>query len=149
VDGRGNVLLMDDANMPSLLSLPLVAGVAATDPLYLATRRFVLSRANPTWYRGTAAEGVGSPHTPENHIWPIAIAVQGLTSNTAEDRLKALTTLIDTDAGTGAMHESFHKDDPHRFTRPWFSWANAMYAELALDVVELGTRFSWSAGDGG
>lgn len=149
VDGRGNALLMDDANMPSLLSLPLVADIAATDPLYLATRRFVLSRANPTWYRGTAAEGVGSPHTPENHIWPIAIAVQGLTSNTAADRLKALTTLIDTDAGTGAMHESFHKDDPHRFTRPWFSWANAMYAELALDVVELGTRFLWSAGDGG
>ncbi len=36
------------------------------------------------------------------------------------------------------MHESFHKDDPHRFTRPWFSWANAMYAELALDIAGLG-----------
>ncbi|GGX92497.1 hypothetical protein GCM10010358_53050 [Streptomyces minutiscleroticus] len=143
VDGLGNALLMDDANMPSLLSLPLVANVSLTDPRYLATRRFVLSPANPTWYRGSAAEGVGSPHTPEGHIWPIALAVQGLTSNDAAERLGVLRTLTDTDAGTGAMHESFHKDDPHRFTRPWFSWADAMYAELALDVAGLGTRFLW------
>jgi meiotically up-regulated gene 157 (Mug157) protein len=145
VDGYGNALLMDDANMPSLLSLPLIANVSTTDPQYLATRKFVLSPANPTWYRGIAAEGVGSPHTPDGHIWPIAIAVQGLTGSEDAERLGALRTLIDTDAGTGAMHESFHRDDPHRFTRPWFSWANAMYAELALEVAGLGTRFLWDA----
>lgn len=143
VDGNGNALLMDDANMPGLLSLPLIANIPATDPVYLATRNFVLSSANPTWHRGTAAEGIGSPHTPDEHIWPIAIAVQGLTSNDTADRITALTTLLATDAGTGQMHESFHKDDPHRFTRPWFSWANAMYAELALDVAGLGTRRLW------
>ncbi|GAA2397735.1 glycoside hydrolase family 125 protein [Streptomyces sp. NPDC091290] len=143
VDGMGNALLMDDANMPGLLSLPLVANVASTDPLYLATRRFALSPANPTWCRGEAAEGIGSPHTPEGHIWPIGIAVQGLTSNDPAERVTALRTLLATDAGTGAMHESFHKDDPHRFTRPWFSWANAMYAELALDVAGFGTRPLW------
>ncbi|MFC8064604.1 glycoside hydrolase family 125 protein [Streptomyces sp. NPDC057293] len=142
VDGHGNALLMDDANMPGLLSLPLVADVPVTDPLYLATRRFVLSPANPTWHRGTAAEGIGSPHTPDGHIWPIAIAVQGLTGG-EDERLTALRTLLSTDAGTGQMHESFHKDDPRRFTRPWFSWANAMYAELALDVAGLGTRPLW------
>ncbi|MFI0901067.1 glycoside hydrolase family 125 protein [Streptomyces sp. NPDC020983] len=147
VDGHGNALLMDDANMPSLLSLPLVANIPSTDPLYRATRQFVLSPENPTWYRGSAAAGVGSPHTPAEHIWPIAIAVQGLTSDVAQDRLRALRVLIDTDAGTGAMHESFHKDDPRRFTRPWFSWANAMYAELALDVVGLGTRSLWATAD--
>ncbi|MFE9681943.1 glycoside hydrolase family 125 protein [Streptomyces sp. NPDC006285] len=145
VDGLGNALLMDDANMPSLLSLPLIADVSAADPMYRATREFVLSPANPTWYRGTAAEGVGSPHTPQGHIWPIAIAVEGLTSDDPAGRLAALRTLTDTDAGTGAMHESFHKDDPHRFTRHWFSWANAMYAELALDVAGLGTRPLWSS----
>ncbi|MFL9652266.1 glycoside hydrolase family 125 protein [Streptomyces sp. PB17] len=138
VDGHGNALLADDANMPSLLSLPLIADVSPTDPLYLATRAFVLSPDNPNWHSGTAAEGVGSPHTPDGHIWPIALAVAGLTSNDPAQRLRSLRTLNDTDAGTGAMHESFHKDDPHRFTRPWFSWADAMYAELALDVVELG-----------
>ncbi|GAA5204246.1 glycoside hydrolase family 125 protein [Streptomyces thinghirensis] len=138
VDGRGNALLMDDANMPGLLSLPLIANVSATDAVYLATRKFALSPANPTWHRGTAAEGIGSPHTPDDHIWPIAIAVQGLTSNDSTERVTALKTLLSTDAGTGQMHESFHKDDPHRFTRPWFSWANAMYAELALDIAGLG-----------
>ncbi|WP_030182748.1 glycoside hydrolase family 125 protein [Streptomyces violaceorubidus] len=145
VDGNGNAVLMDDANMPGLLSLPLVADIPTTDPVYLATRRFVLSPANPTWHRGAAAEGIGSPHTPDGHIWPIALAVQGLTSNDTAERMGALTTLLSTDAGTGQMHESFHKDDPGRFTRPWFSWANAMYAELALDTVGLGTRPLWQA----
>ncbi|WP_425825956.1 glycoside hydrolase family 125 protein [Streptomyces fractus] len=145
VDGLGNALLTDDANMPSLLSLPLVADVSPTDPRYLATRAFVLSPANPTWYRGTAAEGVGSPHTPDGHIWPIALAVEGLTSNDPARRLQLLHTLVNTDAGTGAMHESFHKDDPDRFTRDWFSWANAMYAELALDLAGFGTRSLWDA----
>jgi len=145
VDGLGNALLMDDANMPSLLSLPLTANVSTADPQYRATRRFVLSPANPTFWRGTAAQGVGSPHTPEEHIWPIAIAVEGLTSDDGAARVAALRTLTDTDAGTGAMHESFHKDDPHRYTRPWFSWADAMYAELALDVAGLGTRPLWSS----
>ncbi|WP_225652231.1 glycoside hydrolase family 125 protein [Streptomyces pseudogriseolus] len=144
VDGRGNALLMDDANMPGLLSLPLVADIPATDPVYLATRAFALSPANPTWHRGTAAEGIGSPHTPDEHIWPIAIAVQGLTGGDPAERITALRTLLATDAGTGQMHESFHKDDPRRYTRPWFSWANAMYAELALDVAGLGTRPLWS-----
>ncbi|MFE3263596.1 glycoside hydrolase family 125 protein [Streptomyces sp. NPDC059215] len=144
VDGNGNTLLMDDANMPGLLSLPLVANIPATDAVYLATRRFALSPANPTWHRGTAAEGIGSPHTPDEHIWPIAIAVQGLTSNDSTEQITALKTLISTDAGTGQMHESFHKDDPSRFTRPWFSWANAMYAELALDIAGLGTRPLWA-----
>ncbi|MCX4834967.1 glycoside hydrolase family 125 protein [Streptomyces sp. NBC_01016] len=148
VDGLGNALLADDANMPSLLSLPLVADISPKDPLYLATRAFVLSPANPTWYRGTAAEGVGSPHTPDGYIWPIALAVEGLTSNDPERRLQLLHTLINTDAGTGAMHESFHKDDPDRFTRDWFSWANAMYAELALDLVGFGTRALWDASVG-
>ncbi|MFC9324911.1 glycoside hydrolase family 125 protein [Kitasatospora sp. NPDC057015] len=145
VDGLGNALLIDDANMPSLLSLPITAGVPVDDPLYAATRAFVRSPANPTWYRGSAAEGVGSPHTPPDHIWPIAIAVDGLTSDDPAHARRNLRMLLDTDAGTGAMHESFHKDDPGKFTRPWFSWANAMYAELALDTVGLGTRPLWAA----
>jgi hypothetical protein len=143
VDGLGGVLRTDDANMPSLLSLPITSGIAADDACYLATRAFVLSTDNPTWWSGSAAHGVGSPHTPPEHIWPIAVAVEGLTSLDPAVRLERLRTLLDTDAGTGAMHESFHRDDPTVFTRPWFSWANAMYAELALDVVGLGTRHLW------
>ncbi|TCM44430.1 glycoside hydrolase family 125 protein [Kribbella sp. VKM Ac-2568] len=132
VDGAGERLLMDDANMPSLLSLPMTGFAAADDPTYLATRSLLLSSENPYYYSGTHASGIGSPHTPPSHVWPIALAVQGLTSTSAEERQQLLELLRDTTGGTGQMHESFHCDDPTVFTREWFSWANAMFCELAL-----------------
>lgn len=132
VDGAGERLLMDDANMPSLLSLPMTGFAAADDPTYLATRSLLLSPENPYYYSGTHASGIGSPHTPQSHVWPIALAVQGLTSTSAEERQQLLELLRDTTGGTGQMHESFHCEDPTVFTREWFSWANAMFCELAL-----------------
>ena len=137
VDGLGGALLMDDGNVPSLLSLPYLGWCAADDPRYLTTRRRLLSPANPTYVSGTAARGIGSPHTPPDHVWPIALAVEGLTTTDPDDRDRLLATLMATDAGTGAMHESFHKDDPTTFTRPWFSWADAMFCELVLEVAGL------------
>jgi meiotically up-regulated gene 157 (Mug157) protein len=139
VDGLGGRLLMDDANVPSLLSLPLIGWCASDDPLYLATRAFILSPENPTFFAGTAAYGLGSPHTPEEYIWPIGLAIEGLTSTDVDEKRRIIDTLLRTDAGTGVMHESFHKDDPSLFTRPWFSWANAMFCELVLDVAGLRT----------
>ena len=132
VDGMGETLLIDDANMPSLLSIPLTGYAAADDPTYLATRGLLLSDDNPYYYRGEHAVGIGSPHTPPNQVWPIALAVQGLTSTSAEERQQLLELLRDTTGGTGLMHESFHVDDPAVFSREWFSWANAMFCELAL-----------------
>lgn len=132
VDGLGGVNLMDDANTPSLLSLPMLGAVETGDPIYAATRRFVLSDANPHFHAGTAAAGVGSPHTPDGHVWPIALAVQGLTAEDPAERARIIATLRDTDAGTGRMHESFHRDRPETYTREWFSWADAMYCELVL-----------------
>jgi meiotically up-regulated gene 157 (Mug157) protein len=138
VDGFGGSLLMDDANMPSLLSIPMTGYAAADDPTYVATRGLLLSSTNPYYYSGTHATGIGSPHTPPNQVWPIALAVQGLTSTSAEERQQLLELLRDTTGGTGQMHESFHVDDPTVFTREWFSWANAMFCELAL--VHAGIR---------
>ena len=141
VDGFGNSLLMDDANMPSLLSLPLLGVCSPDDELYLATRAFVLSGDNPFFFTGTAARGIGSPHTPDAYIWPIALAVQGLTTPDRDAKLALLHVLRDTDAGTYALHEGFHRDDPTQFTRPWFSWAGSMFCELVLDYcgISLGT----------
>jgi meiotically up-regulated gene 157 (Mug157) protein len=136
VDGLGNALLMDDANMPSLLSLPLTGGVEAGDPVYQATRAFILSKGNPYFYQGSQAEGIGSPHTPEGYIWPIALAVQGLTASTRAEKWAILQTLRDTTGGTGSMHEGFNPDDPGQFTRPWFSWANSMFCELLMDYCD-------------
>ncbi|QNE16709.1 glycoside hydrolase family 125 protein [Kribbella qitaiheensis] len=131
-DGAGAQLLMDDANMPSLLSAPMSGFAAPDDPAYLATRKLLLSPENPYYYSGSAAAGIGSPHTPPDYVWPIALAVQGLTSTSADERQHLLEVLRDTTGGTGLMHEGFHVDDPTKFTREWFSWANAMFCELAL-----------------
>lgn len=135
VDGLGNYLLMDDANVPSLLSLPLLGWCEVADSIYQATRSFVLSSENPYFVSGKWARGVGSPHTPAGYVWPIAIAVQGITG-TDEEAQECLEVLTDTTAGTMMMHESFDVNDPAKYTRPWFSWANAMYARLVFHVID-------------
>ena len=137
VDGGGNQLLMDDANMPSLLSAPLTGYLEPTDPLYLATRAFVLSPANPYFSASAHAAGVGSPHTPPGYVWPIALSVQGLTSTDPDEKRACLATLAATTAGTGRMHESFDPDAPQDYTRPWFSWSDAMFCELVLSQSSL------------
>ncbi len=130
VDGLGGTLVMDDANAPSLLALPYLGACAAADPVYRATRRRVLSARNPWWFRGSAGDGVGSPHTGPRRIWPIAIAIRGLTATGDAERLAAIRLLGATHAGTFLAHESFDVDDPGQFSRPWFAWANTLVGEL-------------------
>jgi meiotically up-regulated gene 157 (Mug157) protein len=137
VDGLGAANLMDDANTPSLLALPLLGWCDRADPTYLRTRRFVLSEDNPYFFRGTRAAGVGSPHTPERYVWPIALCVQALTALSRTESVELYRTLLRTDAGTGLMHESLDVDDPAGFTRSWFSWANSTFAELALELAGM------------
>lgn len=131
-DGLGHHLLMDDANVPSLLSIPYLGYRPADDPVYRQTRRFILSADNPYYFSGKYAVGVGSPHTPGRLIWPIALAMQGLTSSDRDEQQQLLETLTATTAGTSYMHESFHPDDPSHFTRPWFAWANSLFGEFVL-----------------
>lgn len=137
VDGAGESLFMDDANVPSLLSLPYLGVIDARDPLYLATRAAVLSDENPFYYEGSALAGVGSPHTPEGYVWPIAKSIEGLTTTEASEKLAILELLLATTGGTGYMHEGVDCNDPEKFTREWFSWSNAMFCELALDVAGI------------
>jgi meiotically up-regulated gene 157 (Mug157) protein len=132
VDGYGNQLFMDDSNVPSLLALPYLDSLPATDPLYQNTRRFVLSLSNPYFFKGTAAEGIGGPHVGIGYIWPMAIIMRGLTSNNKEEITECLRLLKTTHAGTGFMHESFNKDNPADFTRKWFAWANTLFGELII-----------------
>lgn len=137
VDGLGNQLMMDDANVPSLLSLPYLEYCAKDDPRYLNTRKFILSKSNPFFYTGKDASGVGSPHTPKDYVWPISLAIQGLTSEYESERLKIVSELVRTDSETGYMHESFDVNNPDQYTREWFSWANMMFCELLLDICEI------------
>ena len=134
VDGFGSHYLMDDANIPSLLSLAYLGFCALDDPLYRSTRAFVLSADNPYYGEGKAGRGVGGPHVGRGWIWPISIIMQALTSDSEEEITRCLRTLKSTHAGTGFMHETFWKDDANRFTRHWFAWANTLFGELILKL---------------
>jgi meiotically up-regulated gene 157 (Mug157) protein len=134
VDGFGNALFMDDANIPSLLALPYLGAVGANDPTYLATRRYVLSEDNPFFFRGSAGEGIGGPHVGLDMIWPLGITMRALTSVDEDEIHYCLSMLKATHAGTGFMHESFHKDDPSNYTRSWFAWANTLFGELIVKL---------------
>lgn len=137
-DGLGHFNIMDDANVPSLLSLPYLGYCRKDDPIYLNTRRFILSRANPYYLDGKIARGVGSPHTPDKYIWHIGIVMQLLTSDDKAEREECFRTLLNTDAGCKVMHEGFHCDDASHYTRPWFCWANTLFAMAVTDMKEKG-----------
>ena len=130
VDGKGNYVLMDDANSPSLLSMPYLGYCGCEDEVYLNTRKYILSKENPYYAEGVYAEGVGSPHTPEGFVWHIGITMQALTSADPKEVLECVEMLTRTHAGTNYMHESFDPDSPEVFTREWFAWANSLFAEL-------------------
>lgn len=138
VDGFGNQYLMDDSNAPSLLSMAYLGDVDINDPVYQNTRRFVWSKSNPYFFKGTAAEGIGGPHIGYDMIWPMSIMMKAFTSQDDEEIRWCIRTLLDTDAGTGFIHESFHKDNPAKFTRAWFAWQNTLFGELILKLVNEG-----------
>ncbi|MDI9358769.1 MAG: glycoside hydrolase family 125 protein [Phycisphaerales bacterium] len=135
VDGLGNTLCMDDANIPSLMSLPYLGCVSAHNAIYQNTRAFALSEENPYFYTGTVADGIGSPHTGNlKFIWPLAIAARGLTSHNEHEIKQSLQYLIRSNAHTGFMHESFDPNDATIFTRKWFAWANSLFSEFVIRV---------------
>ena len=134
VDGFGNKLFMDDANAPSLLSLPYLGALQQDNPLYLNTRNFVLSESNPYFFKGEYGEGIGGPHVGMDMIWPMSIIMRAFTSTDKNEIKNCMKILLNTHAGTGFMHESFHKNDPANFTRRWFAWANTLFGELIIKL---------------
>lgn len=130
VDGLGNYNLMDDANVPSLLSIPYIEYKDIDDEIYQNTRKFILSKNNPYYYEGSVAKGIGSPHTPPEYIWHISLSMQGLTTKNEKEILDLINTLINSDGNTGYMHEGFHCDDSNKFTREWFAWSNSLFADF-------------------
>ena len=132
VDGRGHANVMDDANIPSLLSIPYFGYLPKTNSLYLATRKFALSDRNPYFYRGKYAQGIGSPHTPHGYIWPLALCVQALTATDDAEVNRVFGWIAVSDVGDHRLHESFNADWPESYTREDFAWPNALYAQLVL-----------------
>ena len=138
VDGFGGRNLMDDANVPSLLALPFLGCVDVNDPIYQNTRRFVWSQSNPYFFKGSAAEGIGGPHVGIDYIWPMSLIMLANMSNDEKEIRYCIETIRDTEAGTGFIHESFHKDNPKDYTRPWFAWANTLFGELIIKLQSEG-----------
>ncbi|UOR07116.1 glycoside hydrolase family 125 protein [Hymenobacter aerilatus] len=130
VDGFGSQVLMDDANVPSLIALPYLGAVPVSDPVYQNTRKMLLSEDNPFYFKGTAGAGIGGPHVGQDMIWPIGLVTQGLTSTSDAEIKQCIQTLKSTHGSTGFMHESFNKDNPAKFTRSWFAWANTIFGEF-------------------
>ncbi|SCV00099.1 LAMI_0G02872g1_1 [Lachancea mirantina] len=139
VDGYGSHLLMDDANIPSLLSLPELGFLERTDKIYQNTRKMITSKdGNPYYIQGTHFQGIGGPHIGIHNAWPMSLIVLIRTSTSDAEIESALKALLENTAGLGLIHESiqaFHEDGSH-FTRPWFSWANSEFAKMILQLAE-------------
>ncbi len=142
VDGETRQICMDDANLPSLLSAPFLFFCSPSHPLYLATRSFILSEANPYWYCGSKLQGIGSSHTRKHWVWPMAMIMEAMTHPDPSQARRILATVAASDGQTGWIHESVDASRPQKFTRPWFGWANALFAEavLRLSGESLPTR---------
>lgn len=136
VDGLGHAILTDDANVPSLLSAPYIGYTATNDRYYLNTRAFLLSQDNPSYYTGNVARGIGSYHTPDHWVWPLAMIMQGLTADSQTEKQDVLNQILATDPGDHLLHESFDPNDPRRFTRPDFGWPNALFSEFVMTAFQ-------------
>ncbi len=134
IDGFGNKLFMDDANIPSLLSLPYLTNIKSDNSIYKNTRKFLFSKNNPYYFEGKAGQGIGGPHAGLGKIWHLSIIMRGLTSDDETEIIDCIKLLKNSHAGTGFMHESFDKDDASKFSRPWFAWANTLFGEFILKV---------------
>ena len=135
VDGYGNALFMDDANIPSLSGLAYLGCVRPNDARWRRSAAAAWSPANPWFFRGRSAEGIGGPHVGARQIWPMSLIVRALSATDDATILACLRTLKATHAGTGFIHESFDQDDPAKFTREWFAWANGLFGELIVALA--------------
>lgn len=132
VDGLGHAILTDDANVPSLLSAPYIGYTSVTNPNYLNTRAFLLSQDNPSYYTGNIARGIGSYHTPDHWVWPLALVMEGLTASGQTEKQDVLNQVLASDPGDHLLHESFDPNDPKRYTRADFGWPNALFSEYVM-----------------
>ena len=145
VNSTSEKLLMDAANIPSLLSAPWLGFCNTEDETYQNTRAFILSTDNPYYYEGTYASGIGDPHdqvgstdNPHPDVpvpWHMAIAMQAITSNNLEEVKTCVNYMTNTTAGTYVMHEAFNANNPDEYSRDFFTWPCSLYAYVYLTKI--------------
>ena len=131
-DGMGNYNVMDDANIPNLIAMPYYEYPYIDKEIYANTREFMLSEKNPYYFVGKRLKGLGSPHTKEQYVWPLALIIQALTSDDEKEINACIKMLVNNTGNTGYMHESIHKDNDALYSRAWFAWANSLFSILIL-----------------
>jgi len=135
VDGFGNSFTIDDANLPSLLSLPHFGYVSKTEEIYVNTRAFVLSHVNPYYFSGSVGKGIGGPSYGIGYISPLSVILQAQTSNSDREILECLEILKNVSSGWGLFHKYFHKNSALPLGAP-SSLVNLQFAQLILTLSE-------------
>ncbi|CEP24516.1 unnamed protein product [Cyberlindnera jadinii] len=139
IDGYGGSVLMDDANIPSLLSLPDLGFLDIDDEIYQNTRRMILTkRGNPFYLQGSHFKGIGGPHVGIHNAWPMSLLMAIRTTDDDEEIKENLQLVLQNTAGLGLIHETIHVNfrDGLRYTRPWFAWANSEFGKTILDLAK-------------
>ncbi|KAF5010667.1 hypothetical protein FDECE_3175 [Fusarium decemcellulare] len=119
VDGFGSYNLMDDANLPSLLSIPHLGYTPASQHVYDNTRAFVLSSSNPYYSRGPVLNATGGPHLGPGMAWPMGLIVQLLTSDDDDEIVDGIRQLMNSTNGLGLIHETVNSWNEEQWTRSW------------------------------
>ncbi|KAI1117972.1 hypothetical protein F5Y14DRAFT_292133 [Nemania sp. NC0429] len=136
VDGYGSTIIMDDANYPSLLALPLMGFVDANDQTYQNTRKMLLSKSsNPYYLKGRDFHGIGGPHIGLMNAWPMSLLNQARTSDD-DDEITECLDLVLRSSRLGLIHESVDVNMLGSYTRSWFAWANGVFASTILDLAK-------------
>ncbi|KAF7596733.1 hypothetical protein BBP40_000161 [Aspergillus hancockii] len=136
VDGYGSRILMDDANVPSLLSLPYLGYIDQKDIVYQNTRKMILDKnGNPYYLTGSAFHGIGGPHIGLENAWPMALLIQAMTSD-SDAEITECINLVRNSSLLGLVHESINVNNIKQYTRPWFAWANSVFAQTILKVAK-------------